>query len=94
VKAHLLQGGLELGPVVAQASALSPELLARVAAELLDQFRDAVLAGDKDRLDQLIQRVGEYDAELAAGLEGLADRYEYDALTRGLEETQSASELR
>jgi two-component system, sensor histidine kinase len=75
-------------PVAAPASALGPEQLAEVPAELLDHLQEAVLNGDKDRLDQLIERVGEQDKRAAQALKELADKYEYDALTRLLEETQ------
>ncbi len=73
--------------VVALASALGPELLTELPAELISQLHDAVLNGDKDRLDQLIQKVGEQDSRAARALKELADNYEYDALTRLLEET-------
>jgi hypothetical protein len=45
------------------------------------------LRGAKKGLDSLIVKVGEIgDAETARGLQALADRYEYDALTRLLEQ--------
>jgi PleD family two-component response regulator len=41
----------------------------------------AVKEGEKDRLDQLIQRVGESDKHSAEALQEFAENYEYDALT-------------
>jgi hypothetical protein len=47
----------------------------------------ATSAGKKKVLDKLILDVGETgDVESARGLQTLADNYEYDALTRLLEE--------
>ena len=46
---------------------------------------DAVMNGDKDRLDQLIARVEGLDARAARVLQEVADRYEYDVLTRWFE---------
>jgi signal transduction histidine kinase/PleD family two-component response regulator len=55
---------------------------------LLEQLRIAVQNGEKDRLDELIAIVAEQDAQSAGALHDLADKYEYDALTRLL--TQAA----
>jgi hypothetical protein len=56
--------------------------------ELIQEIRIAVLAGNKGLLDELILKVAESgDAESAHALQELADRYEYDVLTRLLEET-------
>ncbi len=49
---------------------------------------EAVSNGDKDRLEQLIQKVGEQDLQAAQAMKELADKYEYDALTRLLEGTR------
>jgi hypothetical protein len=51
----------------------------------VDQLRHAVLYGENDQLDKLIEIVMEQDAPLAAALRDLADRYEYDKLTQLLE---------
>jgi PAS domain S-box-containing protein len=69
--------------------AVSPERLAKLSLELIDQLHDAVQKGEKDRLDQLIQRVGEFDQQAAEGLKAFAENYEYDALTHLLAETKS-----
>jgi len=86
-----------VGPVVAPPSASSAELLAALPRELLDQLRDGVLTGDKSALDQLIQRVGEHDAQVAGVLQKLADNYEYETLIRLLRkipgETEDAGRL-
>jgi len=65
----------------AQTSVVRPAMLAQVPAELIDQLNDAVLNGDKDSLDRLVQMVGELDARAMQALKGLADKYEYDALS-------------
>jgi len=61
--------------------------LGRLPPELVEEIRDATLAGDKSLLDKLIAKVRETgDAASAQALQELADRYEYDALTRLLED--------
>jgi PAS domain S-box-containing protein len=68
--------------------ALSTEKLMHLPRELIQEIRIAVLAGNKGLLDELILKVAESgDAESAHALQELADRYEYDVLTRLLEET-------
>jgi signal transduction histidine kinase/DNA-binding response OmpR family regulator len=55
--------------------------------ELIEQLRDATSNGDKRLLNKLIARVDQSkDFEFARDLQRLADRYEYDTLTRLLEE--------
>jgi len=55
--------------------------------ELIEQLRDATSNGDKRLLNKLIARVDQgKDFEFARDLQRLADRYEYDTLTRLLEE--------
>jgi PAS domain S-box-containing protein len=68
------------------------ELLAQLPADLIDGMRDAVLHGDKERLDELIRRVEEYDARAARSLQEVADRYEYDALDRCFEKAAVAKD--
>jgi len=77
-----------LDPVVALPSTVSPDQLAELPPELIHQLHHAVKEGEKDRLDQLIQTVGESDKHSAEALQGFAENYEYDALTRLLETTQ------
>jgi PAS domain S-box-containing protein len=74
--------------VVALPAGLSPAQLAELPWELISQLYDAVQAGEKDRLDQLIQKVGAYDKHAAAALMGFAENYEYDELTYLLTETK------
>ncbi len=69
--------------------AVSPEQLAKLSLELINQLHDAVQKGEKDRLDQLIQEVEEFDQQAAEGLKAFAENYEYDALTHLLAETKS-----
>ena len=69
--------------------AVSPEQLAKLSLGLINQLQDAVQKGEKDRLDQLIQGVEEFDQQAAEGLKAFAENYEYDALTRLLAETKS-----
>ncbi len=67
--------------------ALSAERLGRLPRELIEDLRNATLSGNKRLLDKLIFKVRETeDAESAQALQSLADKYEYDALTRSLEE--------
>jgi PAS domain S-box-containing protein len=61
-------------------------LLAELPADWIEQLRDAVRNGQKDRLDQLIHRVGELDIGAACSLQEAADRYDYDVLARWFEE--------
>jgi PAS domain S-box-containing protein len=68
---------------------LSPERLAKLSLELINQLHDAVQKGEKDRLDQLIQGVEKFDQQAAEGLKAFAENYEYDALTHLLAETKS-----
>jgi PAS domain S-box-containing protein len=66
---------------------LSAERLGRLPAPLLEELRVAVRAGKKKLLDKLILDVGGTgDTESAHALKALADHYQYDALTRLLEE--------
>jgi CheY-like chemotaxis protein len=66
---------------------VSTERLGQLPPELLEEIRKATLAGNKKLLDKLILRVPENgDTESAHALQELADKYEYDALTRLLEE--------
>jgi PAS domain S-box-containing protein len=72
--------------------AVNPEQLITLPSELINQLHDAVQEGEKDRLDQLIQRVEPYDQQAARGLKGLAENYEYDALTHLLVEAKRRSQ--
>ncbi len=61
--------------------------LGQLPLELVEELRNATLNGNKRLLDKLILRVREAgDAASAHALQELADKYEYDALTRMLEE--------
>ena len=55
-------------------------------SELVAELQQAILDGDKYRLDELIQKVGEQAPQSAHSLQELADQYEYDALADLLEE--------
>ena len=69
------------------AAALSAERLALLPLELVEELRKATLNGNKKLLDKLILRVPETgDVESANALQQLADKYEYDTLTRLLED--------
>ena len=66
---------------------MSAERLGQLPRELIEELRNATLNGNKKLLDKLILKVRETgDAESAHALQELADKYEYDALTRLLEE--------
>ena len=60
--------------------------LAEVPVALAGELRQAILDGDKSRLDENIQQVKAHDEPLAGALQDLADRYEYESLTHLLEE--------
>ncbi len=55
--------------------------MAELPGDMIEQLRRAVQNGAKAKLDQLIVTVGNHDAECARTLQGLADSYDYDALT-------------
>jgi PAS domain S-box-containing protein len=75
------------GQPVAGVAPLTAERLGQLPRELVEELRDATLSGNKRLLDKLILKVPETgNAESAHALQELADRYEYDALTRLLEE--------
>jgi PAS domain S-box-containing protein len=68
-------------------SVLNSESLRRLPRELIVDIRNATLSGNKKLLDQLILKVPENgDVESARALQALANKYDYDALTRVLEE--------
>jgi PAS domain S-box-containing protein len=70
--------------------ALSTATLAQLPPELAEELRNATADGNKRLLDQLILQVRESAAALSANaLQALADKYDYDALTRLLEEACS-----
>jgi CheY-like chemotaxis protein len=81
-------GGITSG--VPAPTIMGDELLGDLPAEWVAAMHDAVLKGDKDRLDQLILRVEGMDPRAARGLQEVADRYEYDVLTRWFEKTADA----
>jgi CheY-like chemotaxis protein len=60
--------------------------LAGLPTALLQQLRSAVQDGEKDRLDELIAAVTNRDPQSGQALKGLADKYDYDALTNLLAE--------
>ena len=63
------------------------ESLGKLPLELLHELQKAIVIGNKKLLDHLIVQVREAeDAGSARGLQALADSYEYDTLTRLLEE--------
>jgi PAS domain S-box-containing protein len=71
---------------LAGVSALSAAL-SQLPLELVEKLRNATSIGNKRLLDSLILRVPEAgDAGAARSLQELADRYQYDDLTRLLEE--------
>lgn len=74
-------GGQPLGE-----EALNAEMLGQLPRELIEELRNATLSGNKRLLDRLIVKVREAEhAGSAQALQALADKYEYDALTRLLE---------
>jgi CheY-like chemotaxis protein len=70
-----------------EASAVSGEVLGRLPVEMVGALLDATLKGSKKLLDKLILEVRETENSASAdALQELADQYEYDTLTRLLEE--------
>jgi PAS domain S-box-containing protein len=63
---------------------LSADSLAQLPQELIQEILTATTRGNKRLLDELIRKVPE--PQSAAALQGLADKYDYDALTQLLEE--------
>jgi PAS domain S-box-containing protein len=61
------------------------DALLELPPEFARELRLAIQNGDKGRLDQLIEQIGERDVAVSQALKHLADRYEYDALTHLLE---------
>ncbi len=83
-------GGPDGQPVPGLAG-LSAQTLRQFPPELLEQLRAATLSGSKRGLDKLILKARETeDAGSADALQLLADKYEYDALTRLLDEARRA----
>jgi len=73
-----------LGDLAALSAALS-----QLPLDLVEELRTATLSGNKRRLDKLILQVGETaDDAPARALQELANKYDYDALTRLLEEAR------
>jgi PAS domain S-box-containing protein len=65
---------------------LTAEKLRLLPLELLDKLRNATLGGDKKALDHLILEIADTaDVGTVQVLQGLANNYEYDALTRLLD---------
>jgi CheY-like chemotaxis protein len=80
------------GEPVSGLAAVSANGLGKLPLELVEDLRNATLNGDKARLDKLILKVREAeDPGSANALQELADKYEYDALTRLLEEARRTS---
>jgi PAS domain S-box-containing protein len=77
----------EEGSVTEAPGSLSAEDLRHLPLGMVEELRNATLSGNKRRLDKLILTVRETEnAGSAQRLQDLADKYEYDALARLLEE--------
>ena len=75
------------GQALSGVAALSAATLGKLPRVLVEELLDATLSGNKKLLDRLIVKVGETeDYGSSHALQELADKYEYDALTRLLEE--------
>jgi CheY-like chemotaxis protein len=75
------------GQPLSGASAINVTKLKNLPGELVEEMRSATLSGNKKLLDKLIYKVSEIEEPgFARSLQALADKYEYDALTRLLEE--------
>jgi CheY-like chemotaxis protein len=83
------EGGAENQEVAGRAGVApsNAATLKQLPRELIEELRKATLTGNKKRLDNLIVKVRATDDEGSAlALQTLADGYQYDALTRLLEE--------
>ncbi len=74
--------------MVAIAGAVGPLNFMQLPLQLINQLQDAVQNGEKRRLDELIRDAGDLDRQVGEALQQLADSYEYDALTRLLEDSK------
>jgi CheY-like chemotaxis protein len=73
-------------------TALKAATLDQLPAGIIEELREATSNGSKKRLNQLIARVREIDhAGPADALQELANKYEYDTLTKLLEEASQHS---
>ena len=63
---------------------LSPDQVAGLPEALLDELRKVTSSADMDRLNELIDQIGQHDPAVAEGLRKLADQFEYEALLRVL----------
>jgi CheY-like chemotaxis protein len=74
------------GRLISSAKPLNAEMLGQLPRELIEELRGATSSGNKRLLDRLILKVRETEnAGSAQALQELADKYEYDTLTRLLE---------
>jgi PAS domain S-box-containing protein len=72
---------------ISAVAALTAERIGRLPRQLVTEIRDAILAGNKKLLNKLILDVsGTEDADFVSSLQALANKYEYVALARLLEE--------
>jgi two-component system, sensor histidine kinase and response regulator len=72
---------------IAAVTVLTPERLGQLPRKLVADIRNAMLAGNTKLLNKLIREAGESeDAGFVSSLQALADKFEYVALTRLLEE--------
>jgi signal transduction histidine kinase/DNA-binding response OmpR family regulator len=73
---------------------VNAERLGQLPRQLVDKIRNATSTGNKELLDELILQVRETaDSESAQALQELADKYDYDGLTRLLELAGSADKV-
>jgi signal transduction histidine kinase/ligand-binding sensor domain-containing protein/ActR/RegA family two-component response regulator len=69
--------------------ATETDVCRNLPTDLIAQLQHAVANGEKDLIDDLIERAAERDGMAARILRQLADDYEYDALTHLLEEVRA-----
>lgn len=67
-------------------TSINADRLRQLSRELVEELCCATAAGNKRSLDELILRVRDTDTGSALALQELADRYDYDSLTKLLEE--------
>ena len=73
------------------ATPLTVESLAALPKDMVEAMRQAVEQGNMTHLMELISNVEKVDSVTAQGLQVLADQYDYEGLTRWLEERSDGS---
>jgi CheY-like chemotaxis protein len=74
---------------VGSAATLTPEMFSGIGEELLTALRDALEILDSERIEEIVDRIGETNSALAQTLKSLTDNYDYPAILQVLDESMS-----